>query len=139
MHLWQVVRDQAAAMPIPNLTPMQQHLLALRACQLTENASQAAVRLVLDLIRMMHTDEGGRCGPMIETIGTPRLQDAAHTGVTPSMQMVAVAPSAAPPSAKRGLTQQISLEEGRRRKSARADHGSRNSTAPALPKGGGAP
>ena len=90
VHLWQVVQQQAAAMMVPGLSSMQQHLLALRACQLTANASQAAVQLVLDLIQMMHKEGSGTCGQMIDRISTPRLTNASHTGVTPGMQLVRV-------------------------------------------------
>ena len=138
MHLWQMVQRQAAAMVIPGLSTMQQQLMALRACQLTANVSPAAVQLVLDLITMMHRDENGMCGQLIMSLGTPRLRDAGHTGVTPRMQMVAVTQSSRAPHAKRGLATQINNEEGRSRKNARAGSRSRDSTSPGPPKGGGA-
>ena len=138
MHLWQTVQRQAAAMVIPGLSTMQQQLMALRACQLTANVSPAAVQLVLDLITMMHRDENGMCGQLIMSLGTPRLRDAGHTGVTPRMQMVAVTQSSRAPHAKRGLATQINNEEGRSRKNARAGSRSRDSTSPGPPKGGGA-
>ena len=138
IHLWQMVQQQATMVTIPGLTAMQQQLMALRACQMTANVAPEAVQLVLDMITMMHRDESGMCGQLINNLSTPRLRDAAHTGATPSMQMMAVTRGAGTPQAKRGLATQINIEDGRHRKNARAGPRGRNPTPPAPPKGGGA-